>query len=311
MTKRIKAALIITSCIIISIVLIFKAAGPRKTSPVKGEAAMPRLETKAQDEISGLIAKEDYPKAIKLLNDIMEKYPLSSREEQALYTLASIYDTRGELLRERDVYKNILEKFPASDFAAKARARLDEANIKILFSPTPDPDSFTHEIGRGDTLSKIAKKSNTTVDLLMKTNNLKDGAIKAGRKLKVTKLKFSISVDKSQNILTLKGDDRILKTYQVATGINNCTPVGSFKIINKVVDPVWYTQQAVVPAGSPKNILGSRWMGISVPGYGIHGCTDPSSIGKQATAGCIRMHNSDVEELYAIVPVGTEIIVED
>jgi lipoprotein-anchoring transpeptidase ErfK/SrfK len=52
-------------------------------------------------------------------------------------------------------------------------------------------------------------------------------------------------------------------------------------------------------------------MGISHPGYGIHGSTDPSSIGKQATAGCVRMHNRDVEELYAIVPVGTEVVIED
>lgn len=67
----------------------------------------------------------------------------------------------------------------------------------------------------------------------------------------------------------------------------------------------------MVPFGDPKNILGSRWMGISHPGYGIHGTTEPGSIGKNVTAGCVRLKNEDVEELYSIVPEGTEVVIVD
>ncbi len=236
--------------------------------------------------------------------------PLEGTEE-AFYSMAAAYEARNELLKAKEAYGELLEKFPSSTSVGKAKSELERLNIKILFSSIPTPDSFAYEVVLGDTLTKIAKKYNTTVELLTKSNNLTSPVIRLGRKLKVTKLKFSIIADKSQNILTLKADDRVVKTYRVATGINNCSPTGSFKIINKVVDPVWYTQDAVVPAGSPKNILGTRWMGISEPGYGIHGSTDPTSIGKQSTAGCIRMHNSDVEELYAIVPVGTEVVIRE
>jgi lipoprotein-anchoring transpeptidase ErfK/SrfK len=52
-------------------------------------------------------------------------------------------------------------------------------------------------------------------------------------------------------------------------------------------------------------------MGFNLAGYGIHGTTEPETIGKQATQGCIRMVNSDVEELYAIVPEGTEVTIVD
>ena len=123
--------------------------------------------------------------------------------------------------------------------------------------------------------------------------------------------KFSVVVDKSQNILLLKQNDDVIKTYKVATGLNNCTPVGTFKITTKLVDPVWYKTGAAVPPGSPENILGTRWMGLSKEGYGIHGTTDPSSLGKQATAGCVRMLNSEVEELYGILPEGTEVTIVD
>jgi len=118
-------------------------------------------------------------------------------------------------------------------------------------------------------------------------------------------------VDKSQNTLILKTGEEIIKTYIVSTGVNNSTPLGNFKIINKLVSPTWYKAGVVVSAGSPGNILGSRWLGFDLAGYGIHGTTDPQSLGRQVTQGCVRMSNSDVEELYSIVPVETEVTIVD
>ena len=118
-------------------------------------------------------------------------------------------------------------------------------------------------------------------------------------------------VDKSQNILTLLGDNDVVKVYRVSTGENNCTPVGIFKIMNKIIDPVWYAEKAIVPAESPENVLGSRWMGFNLPGYGIHGTVSPEKIGQQATKGCVRMINAEIEELYTIIPMGTEVTITD
>ncbi len=123
--------------------------------------------------------------------------------------------------------------------------------------------------------------------------------------------KFSIVIDKSQNELLLTEDNNFVRTYRVATGKDNSTPIGSFKIVSKLTNPVWYTQGAVVPPNSPENVLGTRWMGIDKKGYGIHGTTQPDAIGQQVTAGCVRMVNSDVEELYSIVPVGTDVTIVD
>jgi lipoprotein-anchoring transpeptidase ErfK/SrfK len=169
-----------------------------------------------------------------------------------------------------------------------------------------------YEVQKGDTITRIAKKFGTTPELIMKSNDLKDPTIQVGRKLKVNTAKFSIVVDKSQNILTLKSGQDIVKTYRVSTGKNSCTPVGTFKITNKIVDPLWYKGPGmVIPAGDPKNVLGSRWLGISKPSYGIHGTVQPDSIGESVTEGCVRMKNSDVEELYVIVPEGTEVVITD
>ena len=236
----------------------------------------------------------------------------ASKEEEELFNLASKYEQSADILALRDTYQKIMEKFPNSDNVQKAQEGLENANVLILFSSIPTPDSISYEIQKGDTLARIAKKFSNTQDMILKANGLKNPKIvPLGRKLKVHNEKFSIIVDKSQNILILKSADKIVKTYRVSTGINNCTPVGTFKIINKIVDPPWYTAGSVVPADSPKNILGSRWLGLSAQGYGIHGTTEPQSIGKQVTSGCIRMKNSDVEELYSIVPEDTEVVIVD
>ena len=174
-------------------------------------------------------------------------------------------------------------------------------------------ESQKYTVVKGDALIKIAKKFGTTVELLMKSNKLKDSRIKPGLELKVSNAKYSIVVDRSQNILILKSNGDVLKIYNIATGKveESPTPLGNFKIVNKLIKPTWYSTGAVVPPDSSENILGSRWMGIDKPGYGIHGTTQPESIGQHATAGCVRMINEEVEELYSIIPVGTEVIIVD
>ena len=242
----------------------------------------------------------------------VERTPPASGEENELFKLAAKYEASGDLLPMRETYKSLAEKFPGSGNIQKAREGLEGANIKILFSHISTPDSTIYEVQKGDTLSKIARKFSTTQELIMKANNLKNPRLlPLGKKLKIHNARISIVVDKSQNILTLKSGDDILKTYRVSTGINNCTPVGTFKVINRIPDPPWYTAEGVIPPDSPKNILGSRWLGLSEKGYGIHGTTEPQSIGKQVTSGCVRMKNTDVEELYTIVPEGTEVVIVD
>ena len=131
-------------------------------------------------------------------------------------------------------------------------------------------------------------------------------------KLKISKAVYSVIIDKSENALKLFSDKELLKTYPVATGrVGHPTPIGSFTIVNKLVNPTWYKAGAVVAPDSPDNILGSRWLGFSLPGYGIHGTTLPETIGKAASEGCVRMYNKDVEELFSVVPLNITVTIVD
>ncbi len=218
----------------------------------------------------------------------------------------------GSYREAQEMYETLL-KDPAlaKSELKKVRSGYEKFNMEYLFSRFEMPESTWHTVVEGETLSEIAKKYQTTIGLIKRSNALSNDTIYPGRKLKVVTGKFSIGIDKSENYLVLYLNDKRVKRYRVATGKNSSTPVGQFKIVNKLTDPTWYHAGAIVPPDSPDNTLGTRWMGFDYEGYGIHGTTEPDSIGKQASAGCVRMRNTEVEELYAIVPVGTQVSITE
>jgi lipoprotein-anchoring transpeptidase ErfK/SrfK len=218
-------------------------------------------------------------------------------------------EAKGSLFEAKLLYQKLVNDFPESPEVMDWQKKTEELNIKLLFSPALTPKSIIYQIRPGDTLSKIAREHKTTTELIMKSNNINDALIIPGRKIKIWSVPFNILVDKSQNILLLKNNEEIIKAYIVSTGKNNCTPAGTFKIVNKLSNPTWFKAGAVVPPQSADNVLGTRWMGFDLAGYGIHGTIEPKELGKQVTQGCVRLSNADVEELYGIVPVGTEVTV--
>lgn len=104
-----------------------------------------------------------------------------------------------------------------------------------------------------------------------------------------------------------------LKQYRIGVGnVLNPSILGYTEIINRVENPTYYPPRwwerglEPIPPG-PNNPVGTRWLGLGFPGYGIHGTNNPDSIGKAMSAGCIRMLNSDVEELTELVDIGTPV----
>ena len=261
--------------------------------------------------IEALIKDAKLDEAMAGIDQIAEKKPDARALGAIYFKLAGAYENKNDKVKARDMYQLILKKYQNIENVPEVQDRLGKLNIAILFSKTITDKDVLYEIQPGDTLINIAKKFGTTVDLIKSANSLKSDNIRARAKLKISKAKYKILIDKSQNVLMLLGDNDIVKVYRISTGENNCTPAGTFKIMNKIMDPVWYTEKAIVPAESPENVLGSRWMGLDLPGYGIHGTVSPEKIGQQATKGCVRMVNSEVEELCTIVPIGTEVTIVD
>jgi lipoprotein-anchoring transpeptidase ErfK/SrfK len=107
--------------------------------------------------------------------------------------------------------------------------------------------------------------------------------------------------------LAVMEGERVVRIFEIAVGAPaSPSPTGVFKVANSITDPTWYGKGKVVPPGKG-NPIGTRWLGLSLKGYGIHGTNVPSSIGHNASHGCIRMRNRDVEALFPMVGVGDRV----
>lgn len=170
--------------------------------------------------------------------------------------------------------------------------------------------ALIHEVQAGETLSGIAAKYDVGTGLVVRLNAIENpNLLRAGRKLKVIRGPFRVIIDKSDKTLSIYLGDVHVKTYDVATGKSDSTPEGDFKIMQKMVKPIWtdpYLRIQVKPE-DPRYPLGTRWLQFAEYGYGIHGTNDPASISTEASFGCIRMLNPDVEELYDMISIGSAV----
>jgi len=202
---------------------------------------------------------------------------------------------------------------------ASLETLLGQLNIELILSQARMPEKEEYVVRSGDSLARIARKFKTTVDLIKKSNALQRSMLHPGDRLRIFKGTFTLTISKSRNDLVVKVNDRFFKRYRVGTGKFGTTPTGTFVITEKIEQPPWWRPDGkMIPFGDKANVLGTRWMSLqatsttnAVHGYGLHGTWEPETIGLQASAGCVRLLNSDVEELFLLVPTGTRVVITE
>jgi lipoprotein-anchoring transpeptidase ErfK/SrfK len=137
-------------------------------------------------------------------------------------------------------------------------------------------------------------------------------------KASVTRASFGpvVVIRRGSNRLSLYRGMRLQRSFRVATGSSRYpTPLGRFRVISMWKNPWWYPpdsdwakDEEPIPPG-PGNPLGTRWMGISSPGVGIHGTPDPASLGYSVSHGCIRMAIPEAEWLFTHLRVGATVFI--
>lgn len=218
----------------------------------------------------------------------------------------------GDLIAARGFFTEALKLGASVPEVSFLRAELTKNSAETIFSPRVfknDPFVERYIIQPGDSFSKIASMRQVSSDLLAAVNNIADkNRIRAGRTIKLIKGPFHAVITKSNYTLDVYLGDMFLKRYKVGLGADGSTPAGRWRVGTKLVNPTYYPPRGgrIVAADDPENPLAERWISLVGIGgeavgqarYGIHGTTEPESIGTSSSLGCIRMHNEDVEELY-------------
>lgn len=179
------------------------------------------------------------------------------------------------------------------------------------------------KVNPGDSLISIRKQALqqmpaliTCTGLIARANQLQGETIQPGQVLRVPTARPRVLIDLGARWLLFLQDEEAVAAWPIGIGKPGSeTPPGIYRIGEKSTDPTWFRPgQPPVPAGDARNPLGTRWLAwVSERGekthLGIHGTRDPESIGQDESEGCVRMLNRHVEELYEIVPRGTEVLV--
>ncbi|MDD5772616.1 MAG: L,D-transpeptidase family protein [bacterium] len=246
--------------------------------------------------------------AEKVYLEVAKNFPDNKYIDEAWLGLGEIYKEQKKWDDAANYFNRVINTFPDKNSAKNAEKSLDEINFYLFLHPDSSK-GIKYTIRRGDNLQNIAKKYNMPPGLIAKVNGVQDVRnLSVDQDIIIPKVKLKIKVDLSDRALILFNNDKRVKKYLIAIGADNSrTPTGKFVITEKMVNPRWDFGGKVYQPLAPDNRLGTRWMAISARGYGIHGTNDPAVIGQNITNGCVRLYNQDVEELFDIVPEGTEV----
>jgi LysM repeat protein len=229
---------------------------------------------------------------------------------------------KGELLAARDQLNRALHAGVTPEQAATCRQALDEIANKTIFSPTAlpgDPLVESYTVQPGNSIGRLARRYKVSEAFIADVNNIKDRRfIREGARLKLVRGPFHASISKSEHLMHIYLQDVYVKTYRVALGADGKTPTGKWRAANHQENPGWVdprTGKRWHP-DDPSNPIGEYWIGlegiegaaVGAFGYGVHGTTEPETIGKDVSLGCVRLAPDDIAAVYKLLLPGESII---
>jgi hypothetical protein len=186
--------------------------------------------------------------------------------------------------------------------------QIDET-AAIIFTTPERQFAEPHFVDYGETLGSIAKKYDVPWQYLARLNRVDPDDLQAGEQLKVVRGPFGAVVDLQDFCLTVHAHGWYVHCYPIGIGADNGTPIGEFKIEEKLENPTWYNPDGgVVDADDPENPLGEFWLGLGNH-IGIHGTIHPDSIGQAVSRGCIHLDDQNIEEVFALLTVGSKVLI--
>ena len=226
-------------------------------------------------------------------------------------------DCRAALSRLLDRHGH---QMPAPE-AGSVRAALNEVSDRLLMSRAVvagDPLVSEYKVQPGDKLVHIGPRHKVPYLFLMRINGIKTPELlRAGARIKVPHGPYHAIVTKSALRLDVYADGPdgrrlYVRSFKVGLGSDDSTPAGQWLVRRgKQKNPDWRNPRTneYFSKDNPKNPIGEYWIPLrgtddatqNLSGYGIHGTIEPSSIGRRASMGCVRLLPQDIELLYEML----------
>ncbi len=218
----------------------------------------------------------------------------------------------GKLNEARGAFTTFLTKYPSSQHGEEAKDLLGEVNMQILLSKYPSPEKQEYIVKSGDVLARVAAKTKSTPELIMRTNNLHGTMLHIGDKLLISHPEFSLFIQRNAGDIILLDRGAFFKRYRARNV--KLPPKQPARITTRVAETMAYRDGKRVGFGTPEYIGSTRWIRLAQPGYVLF--AEPSSANAQPggvppPATGFAMLPTDVEELSGLVNTRTAVTITD
>ena len=180
----------------------------------------------------------------------------------------------GKLVESRTALEFFIEHFPESTKLDEARDLLGDVNIKIMFSPVPSPEKQLYIVRSGDVLNRVAAKTKSTAELIMRSNNLNGTMLRIEQKLWVPPTEFSMTISRKRNKVVLFRDNKFFKQYPIRSWpalAKKATTGPQPKLTARVTERIaWFEGQRVIFTDKGY-AQASHWIALSLPSYTLYG----------------------------------------
>lgn len=205
----------------------------------------------------------------------------------------------------------------AYDFVNELYGRHSVLVDSVVFNPSNLTRARSWKVERGHSLDRIAaafrrQKINVEGWTLCFLNRIgHPSRLQAGQTIKIPTDPIWARVTKGSYTLSVFVGETLVRLYWVGLGKNNSTPETVFRVLAKVDKPDWnHPNGQLFPYGHPENVLGKYFVKFEHAtrrGFGAHGTNQPETIRTQASLGCVRMGDADIEEFFRFIPRGAKI----
>jgi LysM repeat protein len=251
-------------------------------------------ERKIQQEKSGEIPVEPVP-------------DVSLPEFQA----AAKMRQEGKLLEARDALLALLQRFPSGQHIEEAKDLLGQVNIEMLFTEYKSPEKQEYIVRSGDVLAKIANKTKTTPELIMRTNNLTNSMLRVGQRLQISHPDFSVFIQRKAQTVILLNHGQFFKRYHVKTvRLSAKQPA---RINTRVAEVMAWRGGRRVGSGTKEWVGSTRWVRLAQPGYFLFAVAEPGrrDESNQPPPPGLGLAAGDMEELSSLVNSKTAVTITD
>jgi hypothetical protein len=216
----------------------------------------------------------------------------------------------GKIPEARAALTAFVQKYPTSPSADQAKDLLGEVNIDIFLSRTPSPEKEEYIVKQGDVLQKVAHKTKTTPELIMRMNNMSSTMLHIGEHLLISHPDFAIVVQRKQNLLTVLNHGGFFKQYHIRE--LKLPGKASSKVSTKVAEVMAWRDGKRVGFGTKEFIGSTRWIRLGSQSYTIYSVPDSAhQVVQPPPPQGIGLAAADVEELGSLVNNKTSVTITD